>query len=86
MAYINAFVKGIVDETSATARSSRRRLRFLDRWRRVQLVPLPDYPVVQQASAVYVPASTNETLDAGEPGAFWRVLAGLRMAIANVRS
>ena len=30
-----------------------------------------------------MPASTNETLDAGEPGAFWRVLAGLRMAIAN---
>ena len=47
MAYINAFVKGIVDETTATARSRRRRLRFLDRWRRVQLVPLPDYPVVQ---------------------------------------
>jgi mono/diheme cytochrome c family protein len=83
MAYINAFVKGIVDETVATARSDRRRLRFLDRWRRVQLVPLPAAPVVQQASAVSVPASTNETLDAGEPGAFWRVLAGLRMAIAN---
>ena len=51
------------------------------RWRRVQLVPLPDAPVVLQASAV-APASTNETLDAGEPG-LGRVLAGLRMAIAN---
>ena len=51
MAYVNAFVKGIVDETTATAGSLQRRLRFLNRWRRVQLVPLPDYPVVQQASA-----------------------------------
>ena len=47
MAYVNAFVKAIVDETVATAGSRSRRLRFLDRWRRVQLVPLPDYPVVQ---------------------------------------
>ena len=83
MAYINAFVKGIVDETVATAGSRYRRLRFLDRWRRVQLVPLKDYPVVQLASAGSVPAGTNETLDAGEPGAFRRVLAGLRMALAN---
>ena len=83
MAYVNAFVKGIVDETVATAGSRNRRLRFLDRWRRVQLVPLPDYPVVQQASAVAVPAVTDETLDGGEPGPFRRVLSGLRMAIAN---
>ena len=83
MAYINAFVKGIVDETVATAGSLQRRLRFLNRWRRVQLVPLPDYPVVQQASAGPAPAFTDETLDAGEPGPFRRVLSGLRMAIAN---
>ena len=83
MGYVNAFVKGIVDETTATAGSRTRRLRFLDRWRRVQLVPLPDYPVVQQASAIAVPAVTSETLDAGEPGPFRRVLAGLRMALAN---
>jgi RoxA-like, cytochrome c-like len=83
MAYINAFVKAIVDETVATAGSRNRRLRFLDRWRRVQLVPLPDYPVVQHASAVAVPSITDETLDAGEPGPFRRVLAGLRMALAN---
>ena len=83
MAYVNAFVKGIVDETVATAGSRNRRLRFLDRWRRVQLVPLPDYPVVQHASAVSVPSITDETLDGGEPGPFRRVLAGLRMAIAN---
>ena len=83
MAYVNAFVKAIVDETSATASSRQRRLRFLDRWRRVQLVPLPDYPVVQQASLGPAPASADETLDAGEPGPFRRVLAGLRMAIAN---
>ena len=44
MAYINAFIKAIVDETVATAENRQRRLRFLDRWRRVQLVPLPDYP------------------------------------------
>ena len=83
MAYINAFVKAIVDETTATARSGYRRGRFLDRWRRVQLVPLPAYPVVPDASALSVPSSANETLDAGEPGVVRRVLAGLRMAIAN---
>ena len=83
MAYVNAFVKGIVDETVATAGSLQRRLRFLNRWRRVQLVPLPDYPGVQQASAGPAPAFKDETLDAGEPGPLRRVLSGLRMAIAN---
>jgi hypothetical protein len=83
MAYINAFVKGIVDETVATAENRQRRLRFLDRWRRVQLVPLPEYPVVRHASLTSVPADADEILDAGEPGVFRRVLSGLRMAIAN---
>ena len=84
MAYINQFIKAIVDEATATAQNRQRRLRFLNRWRRVQLVPLPDYPVVRQAAAGPAPPDdTSEVLDAGEPGMVRRVLAGLRMAIAN---
>jgi len=84
MAYINQFIKAIVDEATATAENRQRRLRFLNRWRRVQLVPLPDYPVVHQAAAGPAPPDdTSEVLDAGEPGMVRRVLAGLRMAIAN---
>jgi hypothetical protein len=82
MAYINAFIKGIVDETTATAENSQRRRRFLDRWRRVQLVPLAEYPIVKQAGTS--PSNgVDEVLDAGNPGVVKRVLAGLRMAIAN---
>jgi RoxA-like, cytochrome c-like len=83
MAYINAFIKGIVDETRATAENRERRRRFLDRWRRVQLVPLPAYPVVEKADASNAPGSVAEVLDAGDPGALGRMIAGLRMAIAN---
>jgi hypothetical protein len=87
MAYINAFIKAMVDETVATAENRQRRLRFLDRWRRVQLVPLPNYPIlqneVQHASAVSAPGSTSEVLDAGDPGVVRRILAGMRTAIAN---
>ena len=82
MAYINLFIKSMVDETTATAQSSERRRRFVNRWRRVQLVKLPNSPIVQ-ASAAAAPAATAETLDANEPRAFWRVLAALRMALAN---
>ncbi len=84
MAHINAFIKAIVDETSATAESWQRRRRFLDRWRRVQLVRLLDNPVVPQAAIGSTPSpGDEETLDGGEPGVFRRVLSGLRMAIAN---
>ena len=83
MAYINAFIKAIVDETVATANSWQRRNRFLDRWRRVQLVPLPADPVVKTAGASDSPDGVTEVLDGGDPGAFRRVLAGLRMAITN---
>ena len=82
MAYINMFIKAIVDETVATAENRERRSRFLDRWRRVQLVTLPDYPVVR-AGTSSAPDSVAEVLDAGDAGPFRRVLAGLRMAIEN---
>ncbi|HVJ28177.1 MAG TPA: hypothetical protein VM493_11585, partial [Vicinamibacterales bacterium] len=82
-AYINAFIKAIVDETSATARNWTRRSRFLDRWRRVQLVRLEPFPIVRTAGVAPVAAGAEETLDAAEPGAFWRVISGLRMAIKN---
>ncbi len=48
-AYINAFVKAIVDEATATADNWDRRSRFLDRWRRVQLVRLQPFPIVRTA-------------------------------------
>lgn len=83
-AYINAFVKAIVDETSATAHSGQRRSRFLDRWRRVNLVRLEPFPVVRTAGVGPAPpAVPEETLDAAEPGVLRRVAAGLRMAISN---
>src|SRR5690606_40173877 len=49
MAYINAFIEAIVTETQGTARDGERRRRFLNRWRRVQLVPLPETPAVQRS-------------------------------------
>jgi hypothetical protein len=82
-AYINAFVKAIVDEATVTAHNRQRRLRFLDRWRRVQLVPLRPFPVVQTAGVGGAPPGVDEILDRGEPGALRRVAAGLRMALAN---
>ena len=90
MAYINAFISSMVAETSATAESRERRLRFLDRWRRVKLVPLLDFPIagnqqVQTAGTGGAVAGYDdkETLDAGEPGMVRRVLSGVRMALAN---
>ena len=88
-AYINTFIAAIVSETKATVEDRSRRLRFLDRWRRVQLVPLPDFPVVRTASTLTAGTSgggidtVSETLDTGTPSVVWRVLSGLRMAIAN---
>ena len=83
-AYINAFIKAIVDEASATADSWERRSRFVDRWRRVQLVRLEPFPVVRTAGIAPASAgAAEETLDAAEPGAFWRVVSGLRMALKN---
>ena len=89
MAYINAFITAIVDETTATAEDRGRRLRFLDRWRRVNLVPLAEFPVTRRASVLTAGASAAredypaETLDGGTPNVVWRVLAGLRMALSN---
>jgi hypothetical protein len=90
MAYINAFITAIVNETSATAEDRGRRLRFLDRWRRMRLVALPDFPVTR-AATTYTAGGTGataaygsgETLDAAAPNVVWRVLAGLRMALSN---
>jgi hypothetical protein len=85
MAYINDFVKAIIAETEATAREGERRRRFLDRWRRVQLVRLPEFPAVSRAGAMVppTPSDVDEILDAGDPGVVRRVLAGLRSAVAN---
>jgi hypothetical protein len=85
MAYINAFIKAIVTETINTAENRQRRLRFLDRWRRVQLVPLPNDPVVRAAGSSFSSEThdTTEVLDAGNPGVVRRVLAGMRTAFAN---
>ena len=90
MAYINAFISAMVAETTATADSWERRMRFLDRWRRVQLVPLQEFPIVRNASVLTAGASAAppaddgpETLNAGEPGVMRRVLSGLRMALSN---
>jgi mono/diheme cytochrome c family protein len=85
MAYINAFIEAIVTETQDTARDGERRRRFLNRWRRVQLVPLPETPAVQRAggSLTAGPSGVEETLDSGDPGVLRRVLAGLRSVVAN---
>jgi hypothetical protein len=83
-AYINAFIKAIVDETSATAHDRARLSRFLDRWRRVQLVRLEQFPLVRTAGATPAIAGLDqETLDSAEPGVMRRVAAGLRMAVRN---
>ena len=91
MAYINAFITAMVNETQATAEDRGRRLRFLDRWRRVQLVPLPDYPITRTAAVQTAGTSagtdagysSDETLDSATPNVVWRVLAGLRTALSN---
>ena len=59
MAYINAFVKAIVDETTATAEHRDRRRRFLDRWRRVQLGRSQTFPVVHQRRDVCRPTEIS---------------------------
>ena len=88
-AYINAFITALVNETTATAEDRGRRLRFLDRWRRVKLVALPEFPVSRSASltagagAGAVTGYQDETLDSAPPNFVWRVLAGLRMALSN---
>jgi hypothetical protein len=43
--FINRFIDSLFDETHRTAESPVRSVRFLDRMRRVKLVPVPQYPL-----------------------------------------
>ncbi len=86
MAYINAFITAIVNETSATVDNGERRMRFLNRWRRVKLVPLPDFPITRTGAPLAAGlsgGSNDEALDTATPGAVRRLLDGLRMALSN---
>lgn len=75
LVFINNFVKSMVEETTKTAENRARLARFLDRWRRVKLVPIPDFPVVEKE---YEPPPQGEPDEVGS-----RVIDALRMMYTN---
>ena len=81
MAFINAFVKDIVAETQDTVRNGTRRARFLDRWRRVRLVPVPQFPVVRGDVEASQEAPLEE-LDAGNASVLRRLWSAGRRSVA----
>jgi len=74
MAYINNFVKGIVEETQATIDDPARLARFIDRRRRVKLVPIPNFPVVAKEDQPPPQGDPDEQLEGGAAGFVSRAL------------
>ncbi|MEP7306123.1 MAG: di-heme-cytochrome C peroxidase [Acidobacteriota bacterium] len=78
LAFINSFVVSLVAETQATIADRPRLARFLDRRRRVKLVPIPSFPVVEKEDTTSPAGEPDEVVDGGNPGLLHRVIAGLR--------
>jgi hypothetical protein len=83
MAYINNFVKGIVDETQATLADASRLARFIDRRRRVKLVPIPTFPVVAKEDQPPPQGNADEQLEGGPAGVLSRALETLGTVIGQ---
>jgi hypothetical protein len=85
MAFINAFVKGIVDETKATfdASNPERTARFLRRLRgaRAQLKRLPTFPVVDHEYGATDASPTDDPFEARDD-----VLSFIREMVARQRT
>jgi hypothetical protein len=68
LGFINAFIASMFNETTNTLKQPERFARFVERRRRVKLVAVPDYPVVERED---IPAPKNdpdELLDSGHTG------------------
>jgi hypothetical protein len=84
MSFVNAFIAGIFDETNKTKNDSARLARFADRRRRVKLVPVPAYPVVEHEDVAYPAGEPNELLDSGLSGR-QRLFGGLKAIVTTNR-
>jgi hypothetical protein len=83
MAFINDFISSMFNETVATALNPRRLARFADRRRRVKLVRVPKFPVVENDDTPEPQDEPDELLDTGRTG-LARVFDGIRlMATTN---
>ena len=83
LSFINPFITAIFNETSTTLKDPVRLERFLDRRRRVRLVPIPDFPVVEREDIPTPKDEPDELLDSGHHG-LRRVADAIRsMAFTN---
>jgi len=83
MSFVNAFITAMVNATTDTLKDPERLARFLDRRRRVKLVAVPDYPVVEKEDIPAPKDDPDELLDSGHHG-LHRVMDAVRsMASTN---
>jgi processive rubber oxygenase RoxA-like protein len=84
LSFINAFITAIFNETTTTLTDPTRLARFLDRRRRVKLVPVPDFPVVEKEDIPAPKDDPDELLDSGHTG-LRRVMDALRSMLSTNR-
>ncbi len=77
LSFINAFLTSMFNEMSATAKDPARLARFVDRRRRVRLVAVPDFPIVEREDVPPPRGDPEETLDSGV-GGLERVFGAVR--------
>jgi hypothetical protein len=84
MAFFNNFVFGMFNETQATVSDPRRLARFVDRRRRVKLVRVPRFPVVEHDDTPAPQDEPDELLDTGRTGAR-RIVDAVRSMLTTNR-
>jgi len=85
MAFFNNFVFSMFNETSATAANPERLARFVERQRRVKLVPVPRFAIVEHDDVPPPQDEPDELLSTGLTGAA-RLLAALRLMVTTNRA
>jgi hypothetical protein len=82
---INDFILAIFGETTAMLKKPDRLARFAERRRRVKLVRVPKFPLVDKEYEAAPEEEPDELLDSGRTGIL-KVLDGLRQALTTNRS
>src|SRR4029079_641941 len=82
---INDFILAIFGETTAMLKKPDRLARFAERRRRVKLVRVPTFPLVDKEYLAAPEEEPDELLDSGRTGIL-KVLDGLRQALTTNRS
>lgn len=83
LSFVNAFLATMLNDMATTLKDPVRLERFLNRRRRIKLVPVPDFPVVEREDVPAPKEDPDELLDSGHRGAR-RILDAIRsMAFTN---